>query len=61
VAQREVILGSRIRLHARSAALFVKAASAQAVKITIRKGDGPPSTLADCRELAREALAGRRA
>jgi phosphocarrier protein HPr len=42
VAQREVIVGSRIGLHARPAALFVKAASAQAVKITIRKGDGPP-------------------
>jgi phosphocarrier protein HPr len=42
VAQREVIVGSRIGLHARPAALFVKAATAQPVKITIRKGDGPP-------------------
>ena len=42
VAQREVIVGSRIGLHARPAALFVKAATEQQVKITIRKGDGPP-------------------
>ncbi len=42
VAQREVIVGSRIGLHARPAALFVKAASQQPVKITIRKGDGAP-------------------
>lgn len=42
MAQRQVIVGSRIGLHARPAALFVKAAAAQPVKITIRKGDGPP-------------------
>jgi phosphocarrier protein HPr len=42
LAQREVIVGSRIGLHARPAALFVKAAAAQAVRITIRKADGPP-------------------
>ena len=42
MAQREVIVGSRIGLHARPAALFVKAATEQPVKITIRKGDGPP-------------------
>jgi phosphocarrier protein HPr len=42
MAERSVIVGSRIGLHARPAALFVKAASAQSVKITIRKGDGPP-------------------
>ena len=40
MAQREVIVGSRIGLHARPAALFVKAATEQPVKITIRKGDG---------------------
>ena len=40
MAQREVIVGSRVGLHARPAALFVKAVSEQAVKITIRKGDG---------------------
>jgi phosphocarrier protein len=42
MAQRQVIVGSRIGLHARPAALFVKAATAQPVKITIRKGDRPP-------------------
>jgi phosphocarrier protein len=45
VAQREVIVGSRIGLHARPAALFVKAASEQPVKITIRKGDGAAEAL----------------
>jgi phosphocarrier protein HPr len=42
MAQREVVVGSRIGLHARPAALFVKAATGQAVRITIRKGDGQP-------------------
>ena len=42
MAQREVIVGSRIGLHARPAALFVKAATEQTVRITIRKGDGTP-------------------
>jgi len=42
MAQRAVVVGSRVGLHARPAALFVKAATAQPVKITIRKGDGPP-------------------
>jgi phosphocarrier protein len=42
MAQREVIVGSRIGLHARPAALFVKAAAQQPVSITIRKGEGAP-------------------
>jgi phosphocarrier protein HPr len=42
MAQREVIVGSRIGLHARPAALFVKTATGQPVRITIRKGDGAP-------------------
>jgi phosphocarrier protein HPr len=42
VALREVVVGSRIGLHARPAALFVKAVAEQPVKITIRKGDGSP-------------------
>jgi phosphocarrier protein len=42
MTQREVIVGSRVGLHARPAALFVKAVSEQTVKITIRKGDGAP-------------------
>ncbi len=40
MAQREVIVGSRIGLHARPAALFVKAATEQEVRITIRKVEG---------------------
>jgi phosphocarrier protein HPr len=42
MAQREVVVGSRIGLHARPAALFVKAVTEQPVKITISKGDGAP-------------------
>ncbi len=42
MAQRSVIVGSRVGLHARPAALFVKAVAEQPVKITIRKGDGAP-------------------
>jgi phosphocarrier protein HPr len=42
MALREVIVGSRVGLHARPAALFVKAVAEQPVKITIRKGDGAP-------------------
>jgi phosphocarrier protein HPr len=42
MAQREVIVGSRIGLHARPAALFVKAATEQLVPITIRKEEGAP-------------------
>ena len=41
MAERQVIVGSRVGLHARPAALFVKAAAAQSVPITVRKGDGP--------------------
>ena len=42
MAQRQVIVGSRIGLHARPASLFVKAATAQTVRITIRKEGGQP-------------------
>jgi phosphocarrier protein len=41
MAQRAVVVGSRVGLHARPAALFVKAATEQPVRITIRKGAGP--------------------
>ena len=34
MAQRKVIVGSRIGLHARPAALFVKAATEQPIRIT---------------------------
>jgi len=42
VAQRTVVVASRIGLHARPAALFCKAAAATGVPVTIRKGDGAP-------------------
>jgi phosphocarrier protein HPr len=38
--QRTVAIGSDSGLHARPAALFVKAAAAQPVPVTIRVGDG---------------------
>lgn len=41
MAQRAVVVGSRVGLHARPASMFVKAATAQAVPITIRMGDKP--------------------
>ena len=40
VEQRTVAIGSDSGLHARPAALFVKAAAAVAVPVTIRIGDG---------------------
>ena len=57
MAQREVIVGSRIGLHARPAALFVKAATEQPVRITIRKGDGQP---VDARSILRVLALGAR-
>lgn len=38
--QRTVVIGSASGLHARPAALFVKAAAAAPVPVTIRVGDG---------------------
>src|SRR4051812_10898826 len=40
--QRTVIVASRTGLHARPAALFVKAAADQGVPVQIRVGDGKP-------------------
>ena len=42
IAERRLVVIDPSGLHARPAALFVKAAAEQPVKITIRKGDGPP-------------------
>ncbi|HEV2342945.1 MAG TPA: HPr family phosphocarrier protein [Actinocrinis sp.] len=39
--ERTVTVASRSGLHARPAALFVKAATAQPVRIRLRVGDGP--------------------
>lgn len=40
--ERHVIVANKEGLHARPAALFVKAAAEQPVKVTIRKVDGEP-------------------
>lgn len=40
MAQRTVTVGSESGLHARPAALFVRAATAAPAKVTIRVGDG---------------------
>lgn len=40
--ERRVIVASKVGLHARPAALVAKAAAAQSVEITIRKGDTLP-------------------
>lgn len=42
MAERTVVLRSRSGLHARPAAIFVKAASRQPVPVRIRLGDGSP-------------------
>lgn len=39
MAERTVKIGSKVGLHARPAAMFVKAASEQSVKVTIKKVD----------------------
>jgi phosphotransferase system HPr (HPr) family protein len=57
MAERQVIVGSRIGLHARPAALFVKAAAAQSVPITVRKGGGPA---VDARSMLRVLALGAR-
>jgi phosphocarrier protein len=41
--ERTVVVGSTVGLHARPAALFVQAASAQPVKVTIAKPGGKPA------------------
>jgi phosphocarrier protein HPr len=40
--ERRVVVGSKVGLHARPAALFVQAAAKQPVKVTIAKGDKDP-------------------
>jgi len=42
MADRTVVIGSKVGLHARPAALFTKAAAQAGVPVTIRKGDGEP-------------------
>ena len=42
MASRDVVVGSRIGLHGRPAAMVVKAAAAQPITIKIGKGDRPP-------------------
>ena len=40
--ERRVVVGSKVGLHARPAALFVQAAARQPVKVTIAKDGKPP-------------------
>lgn len=42
MAERTVVIGSKVGLHARPAALFTKAVAATGLPVTIRKGDGAP-------------------
>lgn len=42
MAKRRVVVGSRVGLHARPAALFVQAASKLPVKVTVAKEGGDP-------------------
>jgi phosphocarrier protein len=51
MAERVVVVGSRVGLHARPAALFVKAASQQPVPVRIRKADG--GSAVDARSMLR--------
>ena len=41
MVQRTVVIGSASGLHARPAALFVKAAAAAPARVMVRVGDGP--------------------
>jgi len=52
MAERVVVVGSRVGLHARPAALFVKAASEQPVPVRIRKADGGSASV-DARSMLR--------
>ncbi|HYT24864.1 MAG TPA: HPr family phosphocarrier protein [Actinomycetota bacterium] len=42
MAERRAVVGSKVGLHARPAALFVRAAARQPVKVTIAKGGRDP-------------------
>lgn len=42
MAQRSAVVASKVGLHARPAALFVKAVAAAGLPVTIAKGDGDP-------------------
>jgi phosphocarrier protein HPr len=46
VAHRNVVIASKVGLHARPAALFTRAATAGGLQVTIRKGDGAPVSAA---------------
>ncbi|MGH8775407.1 MAG: HPr family phosphocarrier protein [Jiangellaceae bacterium] len=42
MAERTVVVASKVGLHARPAALFVRAAAEQSTSVRIRRGDGAP-------------------
>jgi phosphocarrier protein HPr len=46
VPERTAVVASKVGLHARPAAVFVKAAAEQPVPVTIRKRDGAPVSAA---------------
>ena len=47
--ERRVVVGSKVGLHARPAAIFVQAAAKQPVKVSIAKGEG--GTAVDARSI----------
>jgi phosphocarrier protein len=51
MAERHVLIGSSVGLHARPAALFVQAASRQPVKVTIAKVNGDLIEPVDARSI----------
>ncbi|MFD1506627.1 HPr family phosphocarrier protein [Georgenia yuyongxinii] len=42
MSQRSAVVASKVGLHARPAAVFVKAVTAAGIPVTIAKGDGEP-------------------
>ncbi|TRW45573.1 HPr family phosphocarrier protein [Georgenia yuyongxinii] len=42
MTQRSAVVASKVGLHARPAAVFVKAVTAAGIPVTIAKGDGEP-------------------
>src|SRR2546421_203635 len=55
--ERTVVVGSSVGLHARPAAMFVQAAAAQPVKITVAKPGGTPGAESTAAHAALEAVA----
>jgi phosphocarrier protein HPr len=56
--ERRVVVGSKVGLHARPAAMFVQAAAKQPVKVTISKGGDPVDARSILSVLALDARGG---